>query len=665
MSAPSARRAHRALLATLAGLTLFSCQPREPGPATVAPATPIVLISIDTLRSDHLPAYGYDGVDTPAIDRLRAAGVLFEHAYSPAPLTLPAHASLFTGALPPRHRVRDNIGYTLDGSLPTLAERLRDLGYRTGAAVSAFVLRHQTGIGRGFERFDDELSWSGFAVMADVQRSGLDTVAAMRGWLEEVSAEPFFLFVHLYEPHAPYVPPEPFATATALAYDGEIAAADHAVGALLAQLDELDLFDRSILLLTSDHGEGLGDHGEAEHGVLLYRESLQVPLILKLPFAASAGAIVETPVQLGDVPVTLLAQLGAPVPETMTGDSLVDLIGREAPARALYSETYYPRLRLGWSELRSLIEGRYHYIDGPDPELYDLRADPRERRSLLPGERRRARASRARLAELEATPAEPLESDDEVRRALATLGYLTDRAATPDAGPLPDPKSRIGTLETLDLGLESFRRGELTAAVPRLRQSLQENPGMIVAWEFLGRAHLHLGQPEEAFTSLSKAFELSSGAAHLAEHLARAAVATGRLEEAYAYLELALERRPDDPALRMTHARILLQLGRFGEALAVADAVRRGHPESADAVYLSGTVKIGLGRLDEAEADLRRALALSPRHAAAMSDLAVLLLSTGRSAEARPLVEALLEIQPGNPVALRLLRDLPAGAAPE
>ncbi len=655
------RNGSRCVWATLVlSVSLWGCQ-TEPV-LTVPSATPFVLISIDTLRSDHLPAYGYHAVRTPAIDRLRASGILFEHAYSPAPLTLPAHATLLTGALPPRHGVRDNIGYSLDDSLPTLAEILRDRGYRTGAAVSAYVLRSETGIARGFDRFDDQLSWSGFAVMADVQRSGLEALEAIRGWLEGVADGPFFLFFHLYEPHAPYSPPEAFSQTHSLAYDGEIAAADHAVGELLAELDRLGAYERAVVVLTSDHGEGLGDHGEAEHGVLLYRESLQVPLILKLPFSRLGGESVETPVGLDDVSPTFLSLLGLPTPETVSGISLVDLVGRETPPRSIYSETYYPRFRLGWSALRSVVEDRYHYIAGPAPELFDLRADPGELRNLVHQQRRRTRSLADRLGQYDAEVAEPLEADSEARQALATLGYLGQRAGDAGDGPLPDPKARIHTLEQLDRGLASFREGDPATAIATLGGFAAENPRVVIAWEFLGRAYLHTGRHEDAYASLSRAFELSNGAPHLTEHLARAAVATGRLTEASVHLASALERAPESSTLRLIQGRVLLQQRRFAEALEVAEEMRRNRPDSADAVYLCGTVKIGLERLEEAEADLRHALVLSPRHAAAISDLAVLLLSRGEPAEARELLETLVRIQPENAHARRLLADLPEQA---
>lgn len=619
------------------------------------------MISIDTLRSDHLPAYGYKTGETPAITRLRSDGILYERAYSAAPTTLPAHASLLTGAPPPRHGVRDNIGYKLDDLLPTLPESLRSSGYDTAASVSAYVLRRQSGIDRGFSHFDDNLSWSGFAVMADVQRPGLESLEAVRGWLKSITDRPFFLFLHLYEPHAPYTPPEPFASRHSLAYDGEIAAADAAVGALIAELETLELYDRSLIVLTSDHGEGLGDHGENEHGVLLYRESLQVPLILKLPFSESAGETVATPVALSDVAPTLLSLLGVAVPESMEGTNLVELLHHRPTPRALYSETYYPRLRLGWSELRSVIRGDYHYIDGPDPELFDLRTDPREEVNILSRERRLARELKAELAAYDAPLQEPLEADVDARQALLSLGYLADRTSTESDEELPDPKARIDALERLDRGLAAYRYGDIAAAVEMLQGVVAENPKVVVGWEFLGRAHLRSGRIGPAYESLSTAFSLSKGAPHLAEPLARVAVAQGKLEDADVYLRLALEREPEEATLRLLHGWVLLQSRRYPEALAAAESVLASQPENPDAVYLVGSTQMGLGRLDDAEVSLRRALELAPGHTAALSDLAVLLASLQRTAEARRLAERLLALQPGDATAIDLLSGAPPG----
>ncbi|HXT20403.1 MAG TPA: sulfatase, partial [Thermoanaerobaculia bacterium] len=355
---------------------------------------PVVLISIDTLRSDHLPAYGYQRVDTPAIDALRRDGILFRRAYSNVPLTLPSHVTMFSGQLPPVHGVRDNSGFTYkEGKLPTLPSLLKRAGYATGGAVSAIVLRAGTGVETGFDFYDAPESPEVMSLTA--QRSGEETLQKALPWLRGVESKKFFLFFHLYEPHTPYEPPASFRARYKSLYDGEIAAADAVVGELVAELKRAEIYDRAIVVLLSDHGEAFGEHGEEGHGVFLYRETLQVPLIVKLPGQARAGEASEAPVELADLYPTLAALLGLEVPEK------AQLAGRPAlgaPAppdpegqeRALYAESLYPYVHYGWAELTSLIRGRYHYQEGPQPELFDLVDDPGETKNLRAERRREA-----------------------------------------------------------------------------------------------------------------------------------------------------------------------------------------------------------------------------------------------------------------------------------
>ena len=323
---------------------LLACATEDTASTDGSP--PIVIISIDTLRSDRLPVYGYGEVETPAIDALAQDSILFERAYTHVPLTLPAHASLFTGLLPGEHGVRDNAGYRLDTEgRPYLPRQLSELGYRTGGAVSSFVLRSATGLGRHFDVYDDRIISPGSELEAE--RDGASTLDSIRPWVRSASEQPFLLFLHLYEPHTPYRPPEPYASRYSSAYDGEIAAADRVVGDLIDELRKLGVYDRAAIVLLSDHGEGLGDHGEQEHGVLLYREVLQIPLLLKLPRSERAGTSIATPVALIDVAPTLLELAGGdpraftarPVParrrrwHAATTDLLGDLLS--APALRL------------------------------------------------------------------------------------------------------------------------------------------------------------------------------------------------------------------------------------------------------------------------------------------------------------------------------------------
>ncbi len=378
-----------ALLLAFAALLASSCRARS-RPAEIAfPGAPVVLISIDTLRADHLPAYGYAGVETPALDRFRRDAILFRNAFSPCPMTLPSHVTMLTGLLPPEHGVRTNVGFEVK-AVDSLPARLRARGYATGAAVSAYVLRRETGLGALFDWYDDAIDPGPGAAFADYQRPGDVAASLVSDWIAARGAPPFFAFLHLYEPHVPYEPPEPFRSRYAeKPYDGEIAAADAIVGRFLDRLRASGLYDGALVIVTSDHGEGLGDHGEAQHSILLYVEDIRVPLLVKLPGAARAGTTVDAPAQLADILPTVMEVVGGGAPGGK-GTSLLHIDG--APARTLYAETLYPRLQLGWSELRSLTDARAHYIAGPRPELFDLASDPRETRDLVGAQGTRAAA---------------------------------------------------------------------------------------------------------------------------------------------------------------------------------------------------------------------------------------------------------------------------------
>ncbi|HSB60968.1 MAG TPA: sulfatase, partial [Vicinamibacteria bacterium] len=395
-------------------------------PALTWPDAPVVIVSIDTLRADHLPVYGYAAGATPRLDALAREAVVFEDAYSHSPLTLPSHVSLFTGLLPLHHGVRDNIGFRLKPEAPTLASRLKAAGWRTGGAVSAFVLRGETGIGRGFEFYEDALTTrGGEESLSAMQRDGALAVEALTAWLARPGGVRALAFLHLYEPHSPHAPPERHRRHP-LPYDGEIAYADELLGRFLDALKAGGVYERALVAVTSDHGEGLGDHGEQEHGIFLYREALRVPLLLRLPGGARGGTRVAGAVGLADLAPTLLDLLGQPR-AGMDGASLRPALssGRAEP-RPVYAETMYPRYHFGWSELYSATGPRYRYIRAPRPELYDLAEDPRETRNLaarLPSAAApmadwlEGRLAGAALGAPEAVP-------DEVRERLAALGYL-------------------------------------------------------------------------------------------------------------------------------------------------------------------------------------------------------------------------------------------------
>jgi len=697
---PRARAALAPALLSLAAAVLMALtgcdRSTTPPPAASLAGTPVVLISIDTLRSDHLPAYGYTGVETPAIDGLRRDAILFERAYSPMPLTLPAHTSIFTGLLPPEHGVRDNIGYKLDSDrVPYLPHLLQAEGYATGAAISAFVLRGRTGLDAGFDLYQDAIEFRTGGGLGAVQRSGDDTleVALALDWLPGVAERPFFLFLHLYEPHTPYTPPEPFAGRYASAYDGEIAAADQVVGRLLDELKRLGVYEGALVILLSDHGEGLDDHGEREHGVLLYREALQVPLLLKLPGARRAGATVTAPAQLIDVMPTILEVLEMEAPAAIRGDSLLALADGDLDDRTLLAETVYPRLHFGWSDLASSISDRFHFIEGPDPELYDLLVDPAETTNLLTDSatleapaKRAARRLREAIAEVDRTLTAPAMENDETRAALTALGYLGGAAETPGDGPLADPKSQIGTLSVLGDAFHAFSQQDWEAAIPRFRRALELHPRMLDAWEHLAISLHRAGHLEEAVDAYRKALELSLATPHLAlsaaalylelgrlddteDHarlgmeaneaaayglLARVAVRRGRLDEAEKLARQALELRESRLGPLLTLAEVLQAAGRSEEALEIIDRAgeefeRRRHHDTElirGLYFLRGKTLADLGRPTEAAAAFEREIELFPDATTSYTHLALLRALSGQPEEVGETLRRMVEANP-------------------
>lgn len=673
------------LLAVLVASLVACGGPDHGGPRVRVPdGTPLVVISVDTLRSDRLPMYGYDRVDTPALDTLREEGILFEHAYSPVPMTLPAHTSLLSGLLPADHGVRDNIGYSArPEDHPWLPRTLAEQGYRTGAAVSTFVLRSTTGLGSDFDLYEDRIlqrSWE----IGDAQRTGDRTLEASRDWLRSVEDEPFFFLFHLYEPHQPLTPPEPFASRYRSAYDGEVASADAIVGDFLDELRTLGIYDRAVIVFLSDHGEGLGDHGIVEHGPLLYREQIQVPLVLKLPGGELGGTSASAPAQLVDVMPTFLELLGLERPETLRGSSLLALLADDPPTRSVFGETHFPRVQFGWSELSSVIQYPYHLIQGPDPELYDLEADPEEQNNILREERRAYASLRDALETYDGSYQPPTENESpEVRAQLASLGYLGGGAAETD-GPLADPKSKLHVLNDLGRARQAAKKRNFAEAARIYRSIVEEEPEVLLAWEYLGNALLRQGRIREALEAYREHMRLSGGSplaamnvagvllrmgrleeaeehaliAAEAQHraydlLAQIALRRGDLDEAERYVEKALSQDNGQPGPQITKANLLLRRGGFDEALELTREVEeRVAGQEIDEGFLRGLYLVrgeALAQKGEArpaaEAFLRE-IEISPHHLAPYTRLALLYALSGQGASAGRALQQMVQANP-------------------
>ena len=670
-------RSSRFLPAAAVLLTLFAaCRHPEHRLQDVGtfPGAPVIIISIDTLRADHLPLFGYKSVETPNIDALRSDGVLFTNAWSHVPLTLPSHTTLLTGMLPAENGVRDNIGYSVLRSGRSLPELLHANGYATGAAVSAYVLRGETGMRALFDDYDDRIAFQPGVVLGEIERPGAQTAAVAAQWIDAHRARPFFYLLHLFEPHSPYAPPEPYRSRFANPYDGEIATADAIVGDLLAKLKKSGVYDRAIIVLLSDHGEGLGDHGEQEHGILLYRESLHVPLIIKLPKNAAANDTVDAPAGLIDILPTIAALTRSAAPAGLRGASLMNVA---AQPRRIFSETMYPRLHLGWSDLRSLADASHHFIEAPHPELYDVARDPGEKQNVLADQRRVYASFRNDIEKYPRELQQPSHVDPEEAKKLAALGYLTSSSNA--SGPLPDPKEHIGELALYNDALGLLERGDNAKAIVALRQLVDRNPNFSDALEQLARAYEVSGRYDEAIAmcrqviaknpAMTEVIALSLGAMYLQ---------LGKYADARAHAELALKRSPGAAHLllgrvalaqrdyagaeREAHVAMsdahfatqaamlasesLVKRGRAAEAVVLLDA------RAASAAPVSGfesdraDALMHAGRIDDAIAAFRNEIQRFPKNRDAYGSLAAVYLLQGRVADAQAVLQQLVGANP-------------------
>jgi tetratricopeptide (TPR) repeat protein len=658
-------------------------------------ATRVVLISVDTLRADRLPAYGYTAGRTPAIDSLAADGIVFERAYAHSPQTLPSHASILTGRLPFETGVRDNTGFTLGSDHPTLASLLKPQGFETGGVVSAFVMRRETGLSRGFDFYDSDLPPSPpDTPMGEVQRGGEDSLSVARRWLEGGADRRYFLFFHVYEPHAPYTPPPRFARGTP--YDGEVAHADEIVGQLISLLKARGEYEDALIVFLADHGEGLGDHGEEEHGLFLYDETIRVPLIIKMPGQEGAGRRVMQPVQHIDLVPTFLDLVGAPIPEGLRGRSLRPVLTSKTamlPAPGFYAEAFYSRFHFGWSELLSLTDERYRYIKAPRPELYDLVADPRQQRNIV---RERASATSAMRAGLDllakgGTAPSPGRVSAEDLARLQSLGYVGSQPAAADApgDTLPDPKDKVGVVNEMRLAAALAGRREYERAISTLQALVARDPGVKDAWLQLGVLLGRAGRYEECLAAFKRLVEVDPTDANSYISVAGVLLSLDRLEEARAHAAFGLDKAsPSDSRARTAACEVLVRVAlgradaaearryaamaqqadarfplpayvegrllhgqkRFEEALAQFDQATRtaaGHafviPELR---YYAGDALANLGRPDEAVRAFRDELRVSPGHLRTRASLAMLYQANGQPEEAAREIQGMLDAVP-------------------
>jgi choline-sulfatase len=560
----------------------------------------VLLITLDTFRADRI------GPLTPNLAKLARESVSFANAGSAVPLTLPAHATILSGELPLHHGLRNNGAGTFPADRATLATVLAQAGYRTGAFVSAFVLDHRFGLNRGFDTYDDEIARDPNQTSSyDAERRGAETVDKALTWLGHADARPYFAWVHLYDAHAPYAPPSPLPQT----YDGEIAYLDAQVGRLLAAIDRKN----TIVVVSGDHGESLGEHGELTHGLLLYEATLHVPLFVAAPDAEAR--VVEEPVSAADLAPTVAALAGAPLPKSDGRDlSSVIAKGRSPERTDIYAETQYPSI-FGWSDLAAMRRGNLKYIASTKPEVYDLARDPHETKNVLDDERRTYRDLSAKLDTLRAgaaaaKPFSPL--DEEAKAKLASLGYIAPAALTARDGARPDPRDMAPLFRAFEEATWATNENRTGDAIARLRTIVAADPRNPV---FRGS-------------------------------LARALRKKGDLGAAITLYQEAIAIAPDDPETWYNLAVALQEAGRSKEgAIAIREAVRRDpkRPEAHNALGIAYTDE---GNLAAAQEEFEKTLAIDPRDARTYNNLGNVYRATGRLAEAATAYQQALALSP-------------------
>ncbi|HME05790.1 MAG TPA: sulfatase-like hydrolase/transferase, partial [Bryobacteraceae bacterium] len=531
--------------------------------------TPVIVISIDTLRAGHLSAYGYGAIKTPNIDAFASQGTIFDAIDAQIPLTLPSHASLFTSIYPFENRIEEN-DQRLPAGAVTLASILRSHGYKTAAFVGSVLMDRSRGLDQGFDYYDSpfhEATDSRNPFAAGVRRDGALVLRAARQWLAENRNQPVFAFIHLFDVHAPYSQtPSPEGLPNATGYDAQIAYVDRLLGHFRQALIDAGWWDRSLIVLLSDHGESLGEHGELSHGYFIYQSTLHVPLIVHWPAGAASGhgARISQPGGLIDVAPTILDFLKLPAPPTFHGTSLL------AGARAIYSESMYAHDAFGWAPLRSLREGAVQYIDAPKPELYDLQRDPRELHNLIGENPQMARTLRGRLNSLLAQNAASLPvssaiASSQTRRALESLGYLGRGSAAP--GPGADPKDRLPEYNLFEKALAAMYSGKMPSAIVAFGQLLVRDPRNSMARYYLAEAYQRANQPDNAVREWTNALKFDPRYVPAAEALGAWWTEREDYAKALAAFQKAVAVAPDDYAALLGLGIAEEHLGLHAEAL--------------------------------------------------------------------------------------------------
>ncbi|MBZ5701840.1 MAG: sulfatase-like hydrolase/transferase [Acidobacteriia bacterium] len=649
----------RAAALLFLGLALLAGGCRQSPP----PPPNILIITVDTLRADRVGAYGNTGGLTPNVDALAKEGVVFERGVSQVPLTWPSHAAIFTGTYPFHNGVQDFTGQPLSERFRTLAESFQAHGYATAAVVSSFVLDRSWGLARGFDSYDDSFAGQEFLEknLGLVERPAEESVNHAITWLQARPQKPFFLWLHLYDPHSPYNPPEPFRTQYAKQpYDGEIAYADSQLGRLFAWLKQApgNVYDNTLIVFLSDHGESLGEHGEKEHGFFVYDSTVRVPLVVKPPRGAALAAqrvpdAVET-IQVGPT-VLELAGVQDPIQKQFQAASLVPLLSGQphGPERAAYSETFYPANSFGWSPLRSLRTSRYHYIEAPKQELYEHPGDPAEKINVAQQNAGVAARLREQLGQLLArypapAPAAggtPSGASPEALEKLRSLGYLAYKAPAAADTKLADPKDKLPVFQDVLRATDLIQLGNYAAARALLAGVQQREPRLYLIPFLLGEAASHDAQWKEAEKQFGRAAALNPGFDQARMGLARALGLQGKTGPARELIGTLLAENPKNFRAWFLQA----QIAAPGDPRASREALEKViaiQPNFAPAYRDRGMLSMRENTYVSASEDLSRAVAMGMHDALTYNSLGICYSRMNRLEDAAANYRRALEADP-------------------
>src|SRR5213596_442529 len=619
----------------------------------------VVFITIDTLRPDHLGCYGDKQIGTPNIDTLAADGTRFERAYTAVPVTLPSHTVIFTGTYPTLSGVHDFAANKLSPTQATLASVLKDNGYTTGAVIGSAVLDSRFGLNHGFEFYYDHFDFNRLLEtnLDEMERPGNIVADVTLDWLSKNYQKKFFLWMHLYDPHYPYRPPPPYSEQYKdRPYDGEIAFADAQVGRLIEFLKNKGLYQNTLIILSGDHGESLGEHGEKTHGFFIYNATLHVPLIIHLPGDMHARTV-QNLVNLADIMPTVLAALNIQLPAHVQGQSLLPIISpkKEDNARSLYAETFLPRLHFNWSELRGVETENYHFVDAPKPELYDLRKDPGETHNLFAEKKAVTEEMRVRLAKLiqQYTAGQELAEitglDPALMERLKSLGYAGFSGGSNSGAnihALPDPKDRIQTYEIFSDAMADSQHGQYASSIEKLNAALKTDPDSVPGHYLQGLNYYRTHEFPKSVAEIERVLQLSPDYALAAFQLGLAYGRNGDFDKSISMLQRALELDPTNFDAAYNAGVAYLQKKMVPEAAAAFRKSLEIAPDYALAHRSLGEVLLYQGETENALIELHRAAELAPDDQRTHLALAQALKAKGLDEQAQEEIHKAQQLQP-------------------